>query len=360
MAEPLIALSRIRREFPSGEGTVAALKDIDLIIQAGEMVAIMGASGSGKSTLMNILGCLDRPTSGHYRISGHETFSPDTDELAALRREHFGFIFQRYNLLGALDALGNVEIPAVYAGRSRKERTVRATSLLERLGMADRMSHRPGQLSGGQQQRVSIARALMNNANVILADEPTGALDKSSGEDVLRILDELHAEGRTIIIVTHDMTVARRAQRIVVLSDGEIISDKASQTGPKPRIATARGDSAATARPALAAWLDRLRDAFHMALLAMRAQMLRTLLTMLGIIIGIASVVSVVALGQGSQQRVLEHISRLGTNTLEIFSGKDFGDSRSGKVTTLSVSDAMELAKQPYVCLLYTSPSPRD
>ena len=349
MVEPLIVLSKIRREFPSGEGTIAVLKDIDLTIQAGEMVAIMGASGSGKSTLMNILGCLDRPTSGSYRISGRETLPLDADELAALRREHFGFIFQRYHLLGELDALDNVEIPAVYAGRSRNERTMRANTLLERLGMADRMSHRPGQLSGGQQQRVSIARALMNNANIILADEPTGALDKSSGEEVLRILDELHAEGRTVIIVTHDMTVARRAQRIIELSDGEIVFDKANEVGTKPTVVAAGRDSTVPGRSVFTAWLDRFRDAFRMALLAMGAHMLRTFLTMLGIIIGIASVVSVVALGQGSQQRVLENISRLGTNTLEIFAGKDFGDTRSGKITTLVVSDAMELAKQPYV-----------
>lgn len=349
MAEPLIVLSKIRREFPSGEGTIAVLKDIDLTIQAGEMVAIMGASGSGKSTLMNILGCLDRPTSGSYRISGRETFSLDANELAALRREHFGFIFQRYHLLGELDAIGNVEIPAVYAGRTRHQRIARATSLLDRLGMADRTSHRPGQLSGGQQQRVSIARALMNNAHVILADEPTGALDKSSGEEVLRILDELHAEGRTVIIVTHDMAVARRAERIIELSDGEIVSDTANDIAKKPTLVADSRNTAVADRSALTAWLDRFREAFRMARLAMRAHMLRTFLTMLGIIIGIASVVSVVALGQGTQQRVLENISSLGTNTLEIFAGKDFGDTRSGKVTTLVVSDAIALAKQPYV-----------
>jgi macrolide transport system ATP-binding/permease protein len=349
MAEPLIVLSNIRREFPSGEGTIAVLKDIDLTIETGEMVAIMGASGSGKSTLMNILGCLDRPTSGSYRISGRETLSLDTDELAALRRERFGFIFQRYHLLGELDALGNVEIPAVYAGRSPNERTARATALLKRLGMADRTSHRPGQLSGGQQQRVSIARALMNNANAILADEPTGALDKNSGEEVLRILDELHAEGRTVIIVSHDMTVARRAQRIIELSDGVIVSDKANESRTRPTIVGAVRESATPGRATFMAWLGRLREAFRMALFAMRAHLLRTFLTMLGIIIGIASVVSVVALGQGSQQRVLQNISRLGTNTLEIFAGKDFGDTRSGKITTLVVADAIELAKQPYV-----------
>ncbi|MGK9264084.1 MacB family efflux pump subunit [Sinorhizobium meliloti] len=348
MAEPLLILQKVRREYPSGDSIVAALKDVDLSIEAGEMVAIVGMSGSGKSTLMNILGCLDHPTSGVYRVSGRETAKVAADELAELRREHFGFIFQRYHLLSELSALGNVEIPAIYGGRRPSDRRQRAIGLLDRLGMADRVDHRPNQLSGGQQQRVSIARALINNADIILADEPTGALDKHSGEEVLRILDELHAEGRTVIIVTHDMSIANRAQRIIEISDGEIISDKR-----RPEF----GESARFAKPAankplqsaLTAWADRFREAFSMALLAMHAHKLRTFLTMLGIIIGIAAVVSVVALGKGSQERVLANISSLGTNTLEVFAGRDFGDTRSGRITTLVMADAEALAKQPYV-----------
>jgi len=355
MAEPLIVLDRIRREFPSGEGTIAVLKDIDLTIEAGEMVAIVGASGSGKSTLMNILGCLDRPTSGSYRISDRETAALGPGELAALRREHFGFIFQRYHLLSELSALGNVEIPAIYAGGAQGERRERAAMLLDRLGMADRTGHRPGQLSGGQQQRVSIARALMNGGNVILADEPTGALDKHSGEEVLRILDELHGEGRTVIIVTHDMTIAGRAQRIVEISDGEIASDSnaahvaSSVASPQAPAAKSPAASLSGAPGLWRVFGNRLRESFRMALLAMKAHQLRTFLTMLGIIIGIASVVSVVALGEGSRLQVLANISSLGTNTLEIFAGRDFGDTRSGRITTLVVSDADELEKQPYV-----------
>jgi len=351
MAEPLIILSKLRREFPAGESTITVLKDVDLAIEAGEMVAIVGASGSGKSTLMNILGCLDRPTKGSYRISGRETGSLERDELAALRREHFGFIFQRYHLLSELTALGNVEIPAIYAGQIAEQRQRKAANLLARLGMADRMTYRPGQLSGGQQQRVSIARALMNDANVILADEPTGALDKHSGEEVLSILDELHAEGKTVIIVTHDMTVANRAERIIEISDGVIISDRRKAAGPLAA-ATQTNKPVKSAASVGRHWqtiLDRFQEAFHMALLAMKAHKLRTFLTMLGIIIGIASVVSVVALGNGSQQKVLANISSLGTNTLEIFPGKDFGDMRSAKVETLVVADATELAKLPYV-----------
>lgn len=349
----LLSLRAVRREYPAGEGTLAVLEDIDLDIAAGEFVAIVGASGSGKSTLMNILGCLDRPTSGSYRIAGQEAASLGPDALAALRREHFGFIFQRYHLLGELSALGNVEIPAVYAGLGAGRREDRAAALLARLGMQDRLGHRPGQLSGGQQQRVSIARALMNDGAVILADEPTGALDSRSGEEVLRILDELNAEGRTVVIVTHDMEVARRAGRIVELRDGVIIADRrtARIAGPAaPRPAPA---PVAAAHPLRAAGSGgRLREALRMAILAMRAHRLRTLLTMLGIIIGIASVISVVALGQGSRLKVLDTISGLGTSTLEIFPGKDFGDVRSGRIRTLVVADAEALGRQPYVAAI--------
>jgi macrolide transport system ATP-binding/permease protein len=349
MAE-LIRLEKLRREFPSGEGTITVLKDVDLTIEAGEMVAIVGASGSGKSTLMNILGCLDRPSGGSYRISGRETGALEPDELAALRREHFGFIFQRYHLLGELDALSNVEIPAIYAGLSPRLRRDRAEQLLDRLGMSDRTDHRPGQLSGGQQQRVSIARALMNGANVILADEPTGALDKHSGEEVLRILEELNAEGKTIIIVTHDMNVANRARRIIEISDGVILSDRRNDTASTSEKAE---PPPAVARPRRGGYLrslvDRFGEALRMAVLAMAAHRLRTFLTMLGIIIGIASVVSVVAIGQGTQQQVLANISNLGTNTLEIFAGRSFGDTRSGRITTLVVADAEALARQSYV-----------
>ncbi|MFG1416249.1 MacB family efflux pump subunit [Xanthobacter sp. V0B-10] len=353
MGAPLIELSRLRREYPAGEGVLTVLKDIDLTIEEGEMVAIVGASGSGKSTLMNILGCLSRPTSGSYRIAGRETADLGPDDLAALRREHFGFIFQRYHLLGELTALGNVEIPAIYAGWHASARRARALELLGRLGMGDRTGHRPGQLSGGQQQRVSIARALMNGAKLILADEPTGALDKASGEEVLRILDELHAEGKTIVIVTHDMNVAARAERIIEFSDGAIVSDrrtdKARHAPAAPPDPAEREAVAAASSRSWQALAMRFQEAFRMALLAMNAHRLRTFLTMLGIIIGIASVVCVVALGEGSRRKVLANISSLGTNTLEVFPGKTFGDVRSGKITTLVVADARALEEEPYV-----------
>ncbi|CAI2464432.1 Macrolide export ATP-binding/permease protein MacB [Serratia liquefaciens] len=342
---PLLQLRGISRRFQAGEQNVTVLNNINLTIAQGEMVAIVGASGSGKSTLMNLLGCLDRPSEGDYQVAGRSTSQLDGDSLAELRREHFGFIFQRYHLLGDLSAQGNVEVPAVYAGHARGARRQRAADLLQRLGLAQRLNYRPSQLSGGQQQRVSIARALMNGGEVILADEPTGALDSHSGQEVMSILKDLHARGHTVVIVTHDMQIAEHAQRIIELSDGEIIADRQKTTQTVARLPK-------TPDSAVNRWRsqrDRLYEAFKMALLAMASQRLRTLLTMLGIIIGIASVVSVVALGKGSQQQVLANINAMGTSTLEVYPGKDFGDMRSAAVQTLRATDADALAQQGYV-----------
>ena len=345
--QALLEVSDLWREFPSGEGTVAVLKGINLRIEAGEMVAIMGASGSGKSTLMNILGCLDRPSRGSYRVAGQPTADMAPDDLARLRREHFGFIFQRYHLMGDLSALGNAEIPSIYAGRARGQRHERALALLKRLGLEDRAGHRPGQLSGGQQQRVSIARALMNGGDVILADEPTGALDSVSGEEVMRILQELHADGHTVIIVTHDPKVAAHAQRIIEVADGHIVADRRTAEAPSPTGRIRHAEVLPEGSWA-AAW-GRFTEAFSMALRAMAGHRLRTLLTMLGIIIGIASVVSMVALGEGSRQRVLKDISAMGTNTIDIYPGKNFGDRQAGRIRTLVPADAQALAQLNYV-----------
>lgn len=345
-SQPLLQLHGISRRFQAGDQNVTVLKEINLSIAQGEMVAIVGASGSGKSTLMNILGCLDRPSEGDYQVAGRSTARLDRDSLAELRREHFGFIFQRYHLLGDLSAQGNVEVPAVYAGHARSARQQRAADLLQRLGLAQRLNYRPSQLSGGQQQRVSIARALMNGGEVILADEPTGALDSHSGQEVMSILKDLHARGHTVVIVTHDMQVAEHAQRIIELSDGEIVADRRKTT---PHTVARLPISLDNAVSRWQSQRDRLYEAFKMALLAMASQRLRTLLTMLGIIIGIASVVSVVALGKGSQQQVLANINAMGTSTLEVYPGKDFGDMRSAAVQTLRATDADALAQQGYV-----------
>lgn len=230
MHTPLIDLSDIRKAYGGGDAPeVHVLRGIDLSIHAGEFVAIVGASGSGKSTLMNILGCLDRPTSGEYRFAGENVAALDSDELAWLRREAFGFVFQGYHLIPSGSAQENVEMPAIYAGTPAAERHARAAALLDRLGLASRTGNRPHQLSGGQQQRVSIARALMNGGHIILADEPTGALDSHSGAEVMALLDELASQGHVVILITHDREVAARAKRIIEIRDGEIISDSARE-----------------------------------------------------------------------------------------------------------------------------------
>ena len=349
MGQPILELAGLWRRFATGGQEIAVLKGINLSIHAGEMVAIVGASGSGKSTLMNILGCLDRPSEGSYRVFGAETGALSGDDLARLRREYFGFIFQRYHLMTHLSALQNVEIPAIYAGVAKGARRARARELLERLGLSERREHRPNQLSGGQQQRVSIARALMNGGDVILADEPTGALDTKSGQEMMDILLELHARGHTIILVTHDLQVASNAQRIIELSDGEIVSDRpnceALAAGPAAQLA--RRHDGGEGNPLRGSW-GRFAEAFKMALIAMASHRMRTLLTMLGIIIGITSVVCVVALGQGARQKVISDITSMGTNVIDIYPGSDFGDEQAANVQTLVPADLEVLKSQVY------------
>jgi macrolide transport system ATP-binding/permease protein len=344
MTTPIISVRQLERQFQTGGEAVTVLKGINLDIEAGELVAIMGQSGSGKSTLMNILGCLDRATSGTYQFAGRDVGALAPDELAELRREHFGFIFQRYQLLPDLDAVGNVEVPAIYAGADAGARRQRARDLLIRLGLGDRLDHRPNALSGGQQQRVSVARALMNGGEVILADEPTGALDSKSGKELMALLAELHRDGHTIIIVTHDPLIAAQTERVIEISDGVIIADR--RTAEDTRV-----DKVKETIRRIARWregFDSGLEALRMALRAMVAHKLRTFLTMLGIIIGIASVVSVVALGQGSQETVLANIASIGTNTINVYPGTGFGDRRSNRIQTLVPSDAAALALQPY------------
>ena len=346
--QPIMEVKDLIREFPAGDEKIRVLHGIDLTIYEGEMVAIIGQSGSGKSTLMNILGCLDQATAGSYHIYGKAVDKLTADELAELRREHFGFIFQRYHLLGDINAQDNVAVPAVYAGMPVRQREARATQLLDDLGLGAKTQNRPSQLSGGQQQRVSIARALMNGGDIILDDEPTGALDSQSGKDVMAILRNLNSQGHTIIMVTHDPSIAAQAERVIEIKDGQILKDYYTDNRFDKTKAVQHLNFAK--KSGVTAFLDRLSEAFKMSVLAMKAHKMRTLLTMLGIIIGIASVVSVVGLGQGSQQKILNDISSLGTNTLTIRDGYKFGDPRRKyHDDNLTDADANAVAEQPYV-----------
>ena len=344
MKTAILELSAVHKHYVNGDTTVRALDGVSLSIHRGEFVAIMGQSGSGKSTLMNILGCLDRPTSGSYRVLGKEAGHLSADELAALRRETFGFVFQRYNLLATATAAENVEIPSVYAGLPKQQRVERASGLLQRLGLGDRADHRPAELSGGQQQRVAIARALVNNPPVILADEPTGALDSASGEEVLSLLKNLHAEGRTIILITHAENVAQRASRIVRIQDGRIFEDSGvsgkaatDNIGEKNRHSASGVSLAASVQEALVtAWRS------------LRVNLFRTVLTLLGIIIGVAAVVAMLAVGEGSRQKVLDRISAFGTNLMLIRPGAA-GIRNTGDIVTLVPEDAAAIKALPNI-----------
>ncbi|MFO8141248.1 MAG: MacB family efflux pump subunit [Marinobacter sp.] len=339
---PVIELRGIGRSFGEGDLAVPVLKGIDLTIYPGEFVAIMGPSGSGKSTLMNILGCLDQASSGHYWFDGRDVSSLDRDELALLRREAFGFVFQSYNLLPGMTARENVEIPALYAGMPLIHRRARAKQLLTELGLGERLSHRPSQLSGGQQQRVSIARALMNGGQVIFADEPTGALDSSSSREVIRLLTQLSEQGHTVILITHDQDVANVARRQIHIADGEVIKDtgedRARNTATKPGQKSRNG-----------ATFSDWQEAFTSALRSLRSNLFRTALTLLGIVIGVASVITMLAIGEGAKKDVVDRISTMGSDLLLVRPGGP--DQRGGRwsVTTLVPDDFKAINEVPGV-----------
>lgn len=225
----LVELSNIGKHYSNGDTEIRALDGVDLSIEKGEFLSILGPSGSGKSTLMNMLGCLDKPTEGEYQLDGKNVAALSANDLAGIRNQKIGFVFQSFNLLEYASALDNVALPLVYSGIKAKERRERAAALLEQVGLGDRLDHKPNQLSGGQKQRVAIARALVNDPQIILADEPTGALDSKSGAEIEALFNQLHAEGRTLIIVTHDNSLAERTKRIVTIKDGKVLSDRQGQ-----------------------------------------------------------------------------------------------------------------------------------
>ncbi|MFK3721607.1 MacB family efflux pump subunit [Pseudomonas fulva] len=351
MTTPLIELHDICKAY-GGFGTpkVDVLRGISLRIHPGEFVAIVGASGSGKSTLMNILGCLDRPTSGSYHFAGMDVAELGNDELAWLRREAFGFVFQGYHLIPSGSALENVEMPAIYAGIPAQERHARAAALLERLGLASRTANRPHQLSGGQQQRVSIARALMNGGHIILADEPTGALDSHSGKEVMALLDELASQGHVIILITHDRDVAARAHRVIEIRDGLMISDSADardDTARHPGLQAddlrQRLDQGAQLR---GAWKGELVEALQAAWRIMWINRFRTALTLLGIVIGVASVVVMLAVGEGSKRQVMAQMAAFGSNILYL-NGKPA--TLGEPAGTVSLDDVAAIGELPQV-----------
>lgn len=339
VAIPLIELRKIHRTFKTDGGVeVHALRGIDLKIYTGEFLAIMGQSGSGKSTLMNILGCLDRPSKGTYLFAGRNIESFDADGLAWLRREAFGFVFQSYNLLPSATAAQNVEVPAIYAGLGRAQRHLRGEALLSSLGLGERLDHRPSQLSGGQQQRVSIARAMMNGGQVILADEPTGALDSQSSVEVMALLEDLARQGHTVILITHDPEVAEHADRIVEFKDGEIVRD----SGPAEGVVDAKSNSKLRSlflNRTVSSPIASVVEAVNMAMRSLSANIFRTILTLLGIVIGVASVVAMLAIGEGAQRDIVNRISSIGTNRLMLQPARVEGQRRN-MPSTLTFEDA--------------------
>lgn len=351
----LISLRGIRKHYgggDSGQPAVTVLYGIDLDIHAGEFVAVVGSSGSGKSTLMNILGCLDRPSEGSYHFQGQDVAQFDADALAWLRREAFGFVFQGYHLIASESASENVEMPAIYTGLPKQERVQRAQGLLQRLGLGERLGNRPNQLSGGQQQRVSIARALMNGGHIILADEPTGALDSHSGAEVMALLRELAAAGHTIILITHDRAVAAQAQRVIEISDGCIVGDSAKNASPAaqdvpgktaapmlPHIPQPPRQAGASAAPLWAELAEAARGAWR----GMRLNRIRTSLTLLGIVIGVVSVIVMLAIGEGARRKVVEQMGTMGTAILYMGSRPPATGGPAGQITEEDLAALREL-----------------
>ncbi|MDA3872379.1 MAG: ATP-binding cassette domain-containing protein, partial [Kiritimatiellae bacterium] len=306
----VIHLRNARKTYHMGTHAVHALDGVDLDIERGEFVSIVGSSGSGKSTLMHMLGCLDRLTDGVYRLAGEDMSEASDAKLSAIRNQKIGFVFQQFNLLSNLTVLENIALPLAYAGIPRHERLELATKMAEKVGLEARLDHKPTELSGGQCQRVAISRALIHEPNVLFADEPTGALDSKTGEEIMELLDELHQQGLTILLVTHDLKIAGHAQRKITLSDGKISEDvqqhqRFTEEAPEPE-----------SRPGskLGFW-DMFRIGLREGLLAHK---LRSALTMLGVIIGVASVISMSSFSEGSKKKQADQIRALGSNLIKI------------------------------------------
>ena len=322
----LIELKNLNKYVGPENNQQHILKDVSLKIEKGEFISIIGQSGSGKSTLMNLLGCLDIASSGEYFFENNNVHELDEDQLSELRLKSFGFVFQRYNLLNALTASENVALPAIYSNLNAHDRSERARQLLTDLGLEEKCDNKPNEMSGGQQQRVSIARALMNGGEVILADEPTGALDSKSGEMVLNILDDLHKKGHTIILVTHDSEIAQRADRMIEIKDGSILSDR------KIRETPIECNEKAYHPETKSGFLTQLFEAMKMSFHSIISNKLRSLLTMLGIIIGISSVSIIIAIGNGVTHKAINDWDELKSPVIYIFPGSDGVNAASSRL----------------------------
>jgi macrolide transport system ATP-binding/permease protein len=346
----LIEVRDLRKTYRVGGGTLDVLKGVALTVEEGEFVAIMGPSGSGKSTLMQILGLLDRPTSGVYRLLGLDVSALSDDEGAALRSKVIGFIFQMFNLLPRTSALDNVALPMLYTGEPGRD--ARAKELLEEVGLGDRMDHAPNQLSGGQQQRVAVARSLTNRPRLIFADEPTGNLASAQAEEILARLVALNRSGITVVMVTHEPDIAAYAKRVIKLKDGLIVSDEVNASPRLPfgePVARPRGGGLDRVPPQRSLTLAELGEHFFSALKAMRANKVRSALSMLGILIGVTAVIAMLAIGKGAQKSIEERLSSLGSNLLMLFpqSPRGMGGARgaSGSFSRLTVEDVDAVAR---------------
>ena len=355
MPEPVIRIEHVSRTYHVGDIDVHALDDVSVTIEHGEFVAIMGSSGSGKSTLMSILGCLDRPSSGHYFFEGLDVAQLDEPDLARLRSERLGFVFQSFNLLARTSALENVALPLFYAASGpagAASRTERARAALKIVGLGDRERNTPGQLSGGQQQRVALARALINDPSLLLADEPTGNLDTRTSHEIMQTLTALNREhGVTIIVVTHEADIGAYADRMLTMRDGKIISDEKKRSS-----APASALPVAARPPQMAPSANQLGTVWAFSLMVMAAALqainrnkMRSSLTMLGVFIGVAALIAMVAVGQGANEAVLKQIASLGTNLVVVQPGaRTMGGMRAGagSASTLTVGDARAIRRE--------------
>jgi macrolide transport system ATP-binding/permease protein len=344
---PLLVLERVERSF--GTSGPPALAGVDLVIHRGEFLCILGASGSGKSTLLNILGCLDRPSGGRVLINGEDVWSQSPDRIDALRRQSFGFIFQRYALIASLDVAQNVELPGLYARLSADERAGRVRTLLARFGLADKARQRPNLLSGGEQQRVAIARALFNRPAIILADEPTGALDSANSGKVMAALIELNREGHTVVVVTHDPAVARMAPRVVTMRDGRVVADQQSGDAPQPRAAAPGSEPARQAAGRFGGPFALLRSAVGMGLQSLARNRLQSSLTLLGIAIGIGAVFAMLTVGQAGNRQVVRNIESLGAGIITTSRGPPGVRGAERTVVSLVRADVDVIRRVPGV-----------